>query len=197
MDNFIEETMTATEHLKVYGIQYASEFIFNAEHSISEIITMENESLTKDPHDTTDRLNIALALFSKRYFAYHCIGMAFELLYKTTIILLENEMYEWTHKISTLHNQLDISKEKISKIITNHGWTTVTDFTSYLDQYFTNPHNKYFENYLVFGKEEYKHPTELINLWTKIMCFVVENANRNNSQRPRRWSYPQRLLSRP
>ena len=194
----MKDTMSASEHLKLFGLQYANEFIHTAENNISVIIAIENHVHRKIPNDTLKGFSnndLSTIDMSKRYLACHCIGMAFEILYKTAI-LMENKDFTHTHKISTLHAQLETSKEEIEKIIIDHGWETVENFTSYLDDYFTNPNNKYFESYLTFGDEKHKHPKRLINLFRKISEFVVKNANENNVKKPTNWSYPIRLLSR-
>ena len=131
---------------------------------------------------------------AKRYMAYHAIGMAFEILFKTAILLESND-FTHTHKISTLYTELQGLKTEFENIIIAHGWQTVDSFTAYLDNYFTNPNNKYFETYLTFN-DEHEHPKQLINLFNKISECLVKYANQNNVKKPTDWTYPIRLLSR-
>ena len=131
----------------------------------------------------------------KRYLAFHCIAMAFEMLYKTAIAN-ENTDFERKHPISILHNQLGTSKEEVEGIIIDHGWESVEDFTSYFDEYFSDPSMKYFESYLVFDGEEYKHPNQLIRLFHKIGESMRKTANQNKDRRSGKWTHPIRLLSR-
>ena len=132
---------------------------------------------------------------AKRYLAFHSIAMAFELLYKTAIAN-ENKEFERKHPISILHNQLGTSREEIEGIIINHGWGSIEDFTSYFDKYFSDPSMKYFESYLVFGDEEYKHPNQLIRLFHKMNESMRKTASQNKNKRSEKWTYPIRLLSR-
>ena len=199
MNKNTRDTMTAIEHLKLFGIQFSANFMYIAEDNILDIIAIENHVHRGIPNDNLKRFSnsdLSIMDMSKRYLAFHCIGMAFEILYKTAI-LMENKDFTHTHKISTLHEELETSKEEIAKIIIADGWKTVENFTSYLDDYFTNPNNKYFECYLVFNEdEEHKHPKRLINLFRKISDFVVKYANENNIEKPTNWTYPTRLLSK-
>lgn len=218
------DTMTAKEHIKQFGFQYASEFIQVAEKNISEVIAIEKHAIAIDMLGKTidkDRdsekakkyieeqlkegnLNLNLMGFSqselsqgqmaKRYIIYHTIGMAFEILFKTAI-LLEGNDFTHTHKISTLYTELQSLKTEFENIIIACGWQTVDCFTAYLDNYFTNPHNKYFETYLTF-KDKHEHPKQLINLFNKISEYLVKYANQNNVKKPTNWTYPIRLLSR-
>lgn len=189
MYNNKEETMTSEELLKLIGIQHAYEYIETAEQKIKDIIKLENEI------GDTKIEGLLFSYISKRYSAFHFIGMGFEILYKTAI-LMEGGSPTWRHKLSILHEELKTSKEGFSKIITEHGWKKDEDFISYLDEYFTDPSIKYFDGYLVF-KDRHQHPLQLIKLFYKLSHFVVDNANKNNVSKPSRWSPPIRLLSKP
>ena len=120
----------------------------------------------------------------------HCIGMAFEMSYKTAIAR-EGTNFEKRHPISILHKQLVTSKQEVENIILNHGWQSIEAFTSYFDEYFSDPNVKYFEKYLTFHDEEYKHPSQLIRLFHKIS----EPMRKIKYQGSEKWTYPIRLLS--
>ena len=130
----------------------------------------------------------------KRYLAFHCIAMAFEMLYKTAIAN-ENTDFKRKHPISILHNQLGMSKEEVEGIIIDHGWESVENFTSYFDEYFSDSSMKYFESYLVFDDEEYKHPNQLIRLFHEISESIRKTASQNKDRKSEKWTYPIRLLS--
>ena len=211
-------TMTGEEHLKQFGFQYAHEFIRVAESNISEIIIIEkhiiaidmfNKTLGKDGDceklkKYTDSMNpnlmgisqsdLSQVQMAKRYLAFHCIAMAFEMLYKTAIAH-DNTNFERKHPISILHNQLGTSKEEVEGIIIDHGWESIKGFTSYFDEYFSDPSMKYFESYLVFDDEEYKHPNQLIRLFYKMGKSVRKTASQNTDRISKKWTYPIRLLS--
>lgn len=218
------DTMTAEEHLKQFGFQYAFEFIRVAESNVSEIIVIEKHLIAMDIlskkllkgfdieeakryaeeklNDSSfnpnligiSQSNLSQVQMAKRYLAYHSIGMAFEMLYKTAIAH-GNIDFERKHPISILHNQLGTSKEEIEGIIINHGWESIEGFTSYFDEYFSDPSMKYFESYLTFDDEEYKHPNQLIRLFYKIGESMRKTASQNKDRKSEKWSYPIRLLS--
>ena len=227
MSKNTRDTMTGEEHLKLFGSQYAHEFIRVAENSIQEIIPIEkhiiavdmyNKTLTND-FDNEEIKNEKLKEYSmemnpnlieyslhslsqvqmaKRYLAFHCISMAFEMLYKTAIAN-ENISFERKHPISILHKQLGTSKEVtevIENIIIDHGWKQIEDFTSYFDEYFSDPSMKYFESYLVFDDEEYKHPNQLIQLFHKMSESIGKIASQNWDGNSAKWTHPIRLLSK-
>ena len=219
-----KDTMTAKEHIKQFGFHYAFEFIQVAEKNISEVIVIEKHAIAIDMlGKTIDRdrdsekaqkyideqfkagnLNLNLMEYSqdslsqlqmaKRYLAYHNIGMAFEVLFKAAILLEHND-FPHKHELSILYPALGNLKAKFENIIIASGWKTVDSFTTYLDNYFTDPNNKYFETYLTFN-DEHEHPKALINLFKKLSEHVTKYANENNIKRPSDWSYPIRLLSK-
>ena len=193
----MSDTMTAKEHLKLYGIQYSNHFMHIAKDNISDIIAIENHVHNGIPNNNLlnfSQGDLSVMNMSKRYIAYHTMGMAFEILFKTAI-LLEGNDFTHTHKISTLYTELQSLKTEFANIIIICGWQTVDNFTAYLDDNFTNPHNKYFESYLTFD-EEHEHPEQLITLFHKICECLVKHANQNNVKKPTNWTYPIRLLSR-
>lgn len=219
MSKNTRDTMTGEEHLKQFGFQYAHEFIRVAESNISEIIIIEKHIIAIDMLNKTlrkagdceklkkytDSMNpnlmglsqsdLSQVQMAKRYLAFHCIAMAFEMLYKAAIAH-ENTDFERKHPISILHNQLDTSKEEIECIIIDHGWKSIEDFTSYFDEYFSDTSMKYFESYLVFGgNEEYKHPNQLISLFRKIGESMRKTASQNTDRISKKWTHPIRLLS--
>ena len=215
--------MTGKEHINLFGIQYAFEFIQVAENNVSEVIAIEKHTIAIDMYNKTlvndcdnDELkneklkkytvemnpnlmeftqsDLSQVGMAKRYMAYHAIGMAFEILFKTGILLDGND-FTHTHKISTLYAELQSLKTEFKNIIIAFGWQTADHFTTYLDNYYTNPDNKYFETYLTFN-DKHEHPKELINLFNKISECLVKYANENNVKKPTNWTYPIRLLSR-
>ena len=50
-------TMSASEHLKLFELQYANEFIHTAGNNLSVIITIENHIHWKIPDDTLKRFS--------------------------------------------------------------------------------------------------------------------------------------------
>lgn len=127
---------------------------------------------------------------AKRYLAFHCIGMAFEMLYKTAIER-ESIGFKKKHPISILHKQLVTSKQEVENIILDHGWQSIEEFTSYFDDYFSDPNVKYFEKYITFQNEAYKHPSQLIHLFYKIS----ESMQKIKYHSTGKWTHPIRLLS--
>ena len=189
MHNNTEGTMTPEDLLKWIGIRHCCEYIETAKEKVEWLISIEN----KVGNLTTE--DMALVYMSKRYSAFHLIGMGFEILYKTSI-LMEGRSPTWTHKITILHGELDASREGFSKIIAKYKWERDKDFTSYLDKYFTDPSIKYFSGYFDL-KHGYQHPLRLIELFYELLHFVVDNANRNKVPKPSGWTPPIRFLTKP
>ena len=220
------DTMTGEDHLKLFGFQYAHEFIHVAERNIQEIIAIEKHVIAIDMYNKTlvndsdndelkneklkkytmemnpnlmecSQFDLSQVEIAKRYLAFHCISMAFEMLYKTAIAN-ENTHFERKHLISILHEQLDTSKEEVEGIIIDHGWEQIEDFTSYFDEYFSAPSMKYFESYLRFHQDEkYKHPNQLIQLFHKMSESMRKIASQNrDGSSEKKWTHSIRLLSR-
>ena len=173
MTNNSGRTATPKETMEQYGINHANGFISLAEGLLSEIIELQQSIFDGDRS-----LKIATIL-SKHYISFHCIGMAYELLYKTTI-LIEGNQHHHKHEICVLHKQLtDESKQKFEKVVTEHGWTTLDDFSSYLDDYVTNPHKKYFEGGFASFVHKRGHQRCLIDLYHKLTGLVGVIASKN------------------
>ena len=76
--------------------------------------------------------------------AHTCIGLAFELVYKS-ILALETKSQVRTHKLEKLHRRLKKeTRSQLEEWIKEIGWTSIHKFFAFTDQWLTSPDRKYW-----------------------------------------------------
>ena len=183
MANSSGRTLTSKESMEINGISLSDEYIQIAKKLLTEIIELQNMMFSGDRS-----LKISKCT-AKNVLLDHNIGMAFECLYKTTI-LIENGKYENEHKIHLLHKELTKrSQELFQTIITDHGWKSRQQFEQYVNTLLTNPGRKYFEGDPVKAMSVFQNPKKyhydltqsysFIDLYNKLRHIVSIIASNN------------------
>lgn len=175
--------MDSNEHMKLFGINLSTKYIDLAKQQIQEhdelwrLISDEaNENLSVGRTTYLGNRDVIGSYFVCARIASHCIGMGFEILYKT-VILREGGTYPKCHKIGVLHTILGDSKENFSRIITEHGWQDVNDFILYFDNLFAEPGIRYFENITNNSAQYERDIMRTIKLFEDLLAFVETNVN--------------------
>jgi tetratricopeptide (TPR) repeat protein len=87
--------------------------------------------------------NTAPTNHHKRNVAHACIGLAFELAYKS-LLVAEFKIPEETHSIEKLHNRLKVETQRIvEEWIKEAGWEESGALLKFLDKYMAHPDIKY------------------------------------------------------
>ena len=177
-----KDTATPEQSRETHGIGSANEYILHAEALLIEITNIESAIMKGDRSLKTG------TIVAKHHVVSHSIGLAFEFLYKTTI-LIEGKEHEPRHPINVLHKQLTKgSKEKFEKVIAEYGWKEFNDFSCYVDHFLTNPRKKYYEGGFApvlpnhYDPELYYrliHPKSFIDLYYQFRDIVAIIATEN------------------
>ena len=175
--------MDSNEHMKLFGINLSTKYIDLAKQQIQEhdelwgLISDEaNENLSVGRNTYLGNRDMIGRYFVCGRIASHCIGMGFEILYKT-VILREGGTYPKCHKIEVLHKILGDSKENFSRIIIEHGWHDVNDFIRYFDNSFAEPGVRYFESITNNSGNYERDIMRTIRLFGHLLAFVKTNVN--------------------